>query len=178
MTPPRIRHYAIGHLSDDHPISFAYTAGLTARKRGLSDPALLPRELRLDNDKQLQCTTCHNPHSDNYGKFLTRSNAQSQMCQACHDGCVAAKNILTDLYQSSTHPVFRTTGVHDPAEDPRTMRKHVECADCHNAHRASGGSATRAPRRGAGQTNAVPGSGDPRSGPVRPRTDCRGAAVR
>ena len=209
---PQSSAYLGTDLSDDHPISFAYTSGLTARKRGLSDPSLLPKHLRLDNNKQLQCTTCHNPHSNKYGKFLTMSNVQSQMCQACHkiekwsssshatsarplsaarrdrwqnisastvrqaacegchrphsaggrhrllrheaeennclschDGSVAAKNILPDLNKSSTHPVFKTTGVHDPAEDARTMRKHVECADCHNAHRASGGAATRAP---------------------------------
>ena len=30
------------------------------------------------------CSTCHNPHNDQYGDFLKISNAGSALCLTCH----------------------------------------------------------------------------------------------
>ena len=50
-------------LSDDHPISFIYDASITAQNPEIVDPRLLgPDSIRLENG-QMQCTTCHDPHS-------------------------------------------------------------------------------------------------------------------
>ena len=56
-------------LSDDHPVSFVYDSSLALQNGELIDPALLPPEVRPDGNQQLQCTACHDPHSDTYGNF-------------------------------------------------------------------------------------------------------------
>jgi predicted CXXCH cytochrome family protein len=203
---PQDAGYLGTDLSDDHPISFVYDAGLAARAGELLNPSSLPKALALDHNGQLQCTTCHDPHSATYGKFLTMSNDESMMCRTCHlvsgwpasshatssatiagaskdkwtnlaagtvrqaaceachrphtaggrqrllrheaeednclnchDGSVAAKNIAAELDRLSRHNVREFTGIHDPKEDPSIMRRHVECADCHNSHQARAG---------------------------------------
>ncbi len=69
-------------LSDDHPISFVYDAALAAKHPGLVDPGNLPKTLPLDSTKSLQCTTCHNPHESNRGKFLRMDNPAGR-CASC-----------------------------------------------------------------------------------------------
>jgi predicted CXXCH cytochrome family protein len=206
------RGYLGTDLSDDHPISFPYDSGLAARKGQLHDPSTVSLTLPLEHGRNMQCTTCHDPHDDQFGKFLRMDNRGSQMCMSCHDltdwpasahansgsslngarrdrwsnlrvstvrdagceschsphnaggrhrllrfeaeesnclnchdGTVARTDLARDLLKLSTHPVDRTTGVHDPTEDPNSMRAHVECADCHNPHRTSATGTARAP---------------------------------
>lgn len=221
--------YLSTDLSDDHPISFVYDSALAGLKGQLNNPGSLPRELYLDSDRQLQCTTCHDPHDDKFGKFLVMDNTQSRLCQSCHnldewttsahatasaslagsrevwdnlkaatvrqaaceschrphnaggkhrllrheaeednclschDGTVAPANIRAELAKASVHPMNLATGIHNPKEDPRTMRPHVECVDCHSPHRALKGATARAPflpavMKGAAGAN---GSGSP-----------------
>ncbi len=185
-------------LSDDHPISFAYTSGLAAQDTQLLDPSLLPDGVTLDKDRNVQCTTCHDPHEDRWGNFLTRSDRNGELCitchrmdgwpesshqrsraattagQAadwpyatvaenacrschrphsargherllilaeeeatcllCHSGQVARADIRREIQKRSAHDPSRTLGVHDPTETYANMRRHVECADCHNPH--------------------------------------------
>jgi predicted CXXCH cytochrome family protein len=71
-------------LSDDHPISFRYDSALAAQDAHLRDPSLLPPELELDFNRELQCTTCHDAHDDSRGNFLVMHNTDSQLCNACH----------------------------------------------------------------------------------------------
>jgi predicted CXXCH cytochrome family protein len=188
-------------LSDDHPISFTYNNALASANGELRDPATLTDKVRLDHDQQMQCTSCHDPHDNRFGKFLVKENAASALCVTCHtpnywqdsahrlsnkpwngaginpwphsvgttvaaNGCenchaphtagtkprllnfadeemncfschagtVAAKNIQAEFNKFSAHPILRTTGIHDPTEDPINPPRHVECADCHNPH--------------------------------------------
>jgi len=72
-------------LSDDHPISFPYTAALASTRGELVDPGSLPAEVKLEDGQTLQCTSCHNPHKDPYGMFLVLSPDHSALCLACHD---------------------------------------------------------------------------------------------
>ena len=199
-------------LSDDHPISFVYGPGVAATKGELAHPAAIPKSLPLDQNGQLQCTTCHDPHDDALGNFLRVDNQQSGLCRSCHqldewpvsahatstaslagasadtwdniaaasvrdaaceschrphnaggrerllrheaeednclnchDGAVASTNILAQVQPFSAHDPSGKTGVHDPTENPTTMSAHVECADCHNPHRAGSGGADLAP---------------------------------
>ena len=71
-------------LSDDHPVSFSYTASLAATNGELRDPSTLPPAVKLENGDLLQCTSCHNPHKDPYGNFLVMSNTGAALCLACH----------------------------------------------------------------------------------------------
>ncbi len=175
-------------LSDDHPISFAYTSALAAQSGELKDPQTLPAEIDLEDGQMLQCTSCHDPHKDLHGKFLVMSNLNSALCVACHDktgwlpsthatdtataeqgcenchqphGAPGAKHLLQSAVEEGTcltnchngigdginiqnpsnqfynHPMNYATGVHDITENPLTMDKHVECADCHNPHQVN-----------------------------------------
>lgn len=191
-------------LSDDHPVSFTYNGALAAQKGELRDPSALTDRVKVDHAGQMQCTSCHSPHDNQYGKFLVRENNGSaicvschvlnqwtasshasspatwkgsgvdpwpnstrttvaanacenchtphaagarerllnyadeeQNCYVCHSGNIAAKNIAAEFNKISVHPVTRTAGVHDPAEDLVNPPRHVECADCHNPHSAN-----------------------------------------
>ena len=72
-------------LSNDHPISFAYNAALVTADGGLKDPATagLPRFGAAKD--QLECSTCHNVHSNANSPFLRLSNAASALCLKCHN---------------------------------------------------------------------------------------------
>lgn len=96
-------------LTDDHPVSFRYTSALAAKDSHLKTPASLPTELRLDANQELQCTTCHNPHSNALGMFLTMHNGESQLCRACHQ------------------------------IDSTDIAGHSDCNACHSPHTAPSG---------------------------------------
>jgi predicted CXXCH cytochrome family protein len=96
-------------LSDDHPISFKYDAALATKDPKLINPSSLPLMTRLDAQQELQCTTCHDAHNNQFGKFLVMNNANSQLCRSCH---------------STEHT---------------EVASHVECNTCHQSHTAPSG---------------------------------------
>jgi predicted CXXCH cytochrome family protein len=194
------------NLTHDHPISFEYSSELAAQNGELRDPGTLRPQFKLDASGQLQCTSCHDAHDDQYGKFLVWPNTQSQLCVechqktgwdltphnlsaaswngiqpdpwpssdgttvnangcqnchrphapsggprllqytdeennclACHNGNVASHNVMADFLKLSVHPVDSTALVHDPVEPGTVQDRHVECADCHDAHATRAG---------------------------------------
>lgn len=85
-------------LSDDHPISFEYDAGLASRDGGLfnpstrSVPALAGATITdgLLIDGRLECSSCHDVHaslgdSSFAEALLIVDNAGSALCLTCHD---------------------------------------------------------------------------------------------
>ncbi len=96
-------------LRDDHPISFRFDSALAAKDGHLRDPGGLPHETKLDNSRELQCTTCHDAHNNAFGKFLVMRNTNSELCVSCH-------------------AVGRTD-----------IGGHAQCADCHQSHTAPSG---------------------------------------
>lgn len=131
MTTPR----ALGtDLSDDHPISFVYDSTLAMQRAELADPAGIPSQLRLDAGKQMQCTTCHDPHEDRRPKFLRMDNADGSMCLGCHR--------LTQWNGSShaTSPAsWKGIGVNPwPENSPPTVGGNA-CNNCHRTHSAGHG---------------------------------------
>jgi len=118
-------------LSGHHPISFTYDTGLVSSKGELHDPMTLSREVRLDRQSQLQCTSCHDPHSDRNGKFLVKDNTASALCVECH----AVKE-----WESSVHATSSATwngAGRNPW--PNTKGKTVAangCENCHTTHAA------------------------------------------
>jgi len=188
-------------LSDDHPISFVYDQALVALRPGLADPSTLPQPVKLDERGEVQCSSCHDPHSDRYPKFLVMDTSYSALCVACHriplwqesvhamvpatarsaqplpglgfqtmaqNGCsschqshkathavrllrgateaatclachggqVAQKDLRNEFLKPSAHRIDAYAGLHDPAENPLSMARHVECVDCHNPHQS------------------------------------------
>ncbi|MEI6128256.1 MAG: cytochrome c3 family protein, partial [Pseudomonadota bacterium] len=71
-------------LSDDHPVSFVYDNALAAKRGELAMPTILQDKVRLDETGQLQCTSCHDAHHDQFGKFLMMENKASALCLTCH----------------------------------------------------------------------------------------------
>lgn len=118
-------------LSDDHPISFTYDAALAARNGHLAEPALLPRAVALDEARQLQCTTCHNPHGSGFEQALVEDPRFSQLCLRCH---------RLDGWSSSAHATSPATWprrgiVSSSSSETRTVAENG-CSSCHRSHSA------------------------------------------
>ncbi len=130
---PQDRGYIGTDLSDDHPISFVYDSALVARNGYLAEPASLPPELPLDSGSELQCTTCHDPHDDTFGKFLRMDNTASRMCTACHE---------MDGWAGSPH-MSSTASLSGARLDnwdnlSATTVQGAACEACHRPHSAGG----------------------------------------
>ena len=127
------RGYIGTDLSDDHPISFVYNSSLVAKKGQLASPNSLPKELVLDHEGRLQCTTCHDPHNNQYGMFLTMNNAESLMCRTCH---------IMDGWAASTHAKSSaglSGSAHGQWDNIRASTvRQAACEACHRPHTAGG----------------------------------------
>jgi predicted CXXCH cytochrome family protein len=120
-------------LSDDHPISFVYSAALSAEDPQIRPASALPEQLKLDRSSELQCTTCHDPHDNQYGKFLVMSNRRSQMCTSCHD----LSGWQTSSHQSATAATIGTDDVFLRESEYSTVADNG-CLCCHKPHSAGG----------------------------------------
>jgi len=120
-------------LSEDHPISFTYDAALAAEQGELRDPGLLTGKVRLDHSSQMQCTACHNPHDDQYGKFLVMDNTASALCVTCHTDPLWSGS----AHRTSTAPL---TGTAEKLARPgaKTVAASA-CGSCHTSHAAGSG---------------------------------------
>jgi predicted CXXCH cytochrome family protein len=121
-------------LSDDHPISFAYTATLAAaRGNELVNPATLTGKVKLDAAGQLQCTSCHDPHVDANGKFLVMSNQGSSLCQTCH-----TKNYWNSSDHNLSAKTWNGVGSNPWPHSSGTTVAANACENCHRPHSAGG----------------------------------------
>ncbi len=87
------------------------------------------------------CQNCHRPHAAGGAERLLNYAVEEANCSACHNGNVAAKNIMNEFNKASIHPIATDTGVHQPLETAvvPSATRHVECVDCHNPHAARSG---------------------------------------
>jgi predicted CXXCH cytochrome family protein len=118
-------------LSGHHPISFTYDQALVSANGELRDPMSLQQQVRLDHDKQVQCASCHDPHRDQFGKFLVVDNTASALCLDCH---------APPLWANSVHALSRATWNGSGQNPwPHTTAKSVAanaCENCHTPHSA------------------------------------------
>jgi predicted CXXCH cytochrome family protein len=106
----------------------------TSRKR-TSGRVVDPNEaLKYSSVRDNGCLNCHKIHSAVQRERLLRFRREEDNCLNCHNGAIARVNIAAEIGKRSSHTGRTRTGVHDPAEVPFTMRRHVECVDCHNPH--------------------------------------------
>jgi predicted CXXCH cytochrome family protein len=118
-------------LSDDHPISFTYDPALAARDPELVNPSSLPAEVWLDQNEQMQCTSCHDPHGSGYPYFLVIENTHSGLCIACHD-----KTGWAQSAHATSAVGWNGTGTDPwPYSDENTVAANA-CANCHTSHAA------------------------------------------
>ncbi|MBI5394576.1 MAG: hypothetical protein HZA91_04690 [Verrucomicrobia bacterium] len=128
--PPGATHLGTD-LADDHPVSFTYDAALVTADGQLNNPSQLTPPVRLDKTGQLQCTACHDPHDNQYGKFLVRNNYASALCVTCHD--------KTDWQGSSHRTSVATWNSQGTNPWPHTTETTVAanaCESCHAPHGA------------------------------------------
>src|ERR1019366_10369016 len=92
------------------------------------------------------CESCHRVHAAPHPQLLLAQTMEEKNRPICHNGMLAKKNIEAEFFKPSNHMVQGRQWIHDPAEDPVTMPRHVTCVDCHNPHAAtSSESRTRPP---------------------------------
>ena len=84
------------------------------------------------------CRNCHETHQSGGGRNLLRYTVEEDNCSACHNGNVAAKNVMAAISQASAHPVGASAGTHDAGESAVVDTRHVECSDCHDTHTGPG----------------------------------------
>jgi predicted CXXCH cytochrome family protein len=118
-------------LTGHHPISFTYDSALAVTRGELRDPMTLQGQVRVDAGRQVQCTSCHDPHSDRYGKFLVRDNTASALCIECH---------TLNEWNSSVHATspagWNGTGRNPwPNSKGKTVAANG-CENCHTPHAA------------------------------------------
>jgi predicted CXXCH cytochrome family protein len=122
------------NLSDDHPISFVYSAALATASGGeLASPLALGAKVKLDASGQMQCSSCHDPHDNTFPKFLVTSNTASALCVTCHTkaGWSTSSHATSAATWNGTLP--------DPW--PHTTELTVAanaCENCHQPHTAAG----------------------------------------
>jgi len=119
-------------LADDHPVSFVYDSLLASAHNGeLRDPSTLTGPVRLDKNGQVQCTSCHDPHNNQYGKFLVENNFGSALCVKCHSPA---------QWSESVHHISAATwngqGVNPWPHTKDTTVAANACENCHTPHNA------------------------------------------
>jgi len=131
-------------LRNTHPISFVYDSALAAKRGNLLDPIGLAKTLPLDASRQLQCTTCHNPHESRYPNFLRMDNSSDALCLVCH---------LVPLWSGSSHAMSfaspsaafakkfsaSSSSASRAATDPKSATGPKPCSTCHRPHAAGHG---------------------------------------
>jgi len=118
-------------LSDDHPVSFVYDPTLALKQGQLADPSTLPKIVALDTTKQMQCTSCHDPHDNRFRKFLRLEDRGGALCTACH----RLRNWPPSAHATSTSP-WRGTGTNPWPNSPYTTVLDNGCQNCHRPHGA------------------------------------------
>jgi predicted CXXCH cytochrome family protein len=123
------------NLADDHPISFRYDNSLASANGELAQPSTLTGAVKLYDDGQVQCTTCHDPHDDSNGMFLVVADPVRELCVTCHQ---------PDGWGPSIHATSTATwngNSEDPwphTDDPTTTVADNVCQNCHQPHNAGG----------------------------------------
>jgi predicted CXXCH cytochrome family protein len=111
-------------------------------------------QLPFPNMHDAACATCHVSHNAPHRERLLRQRS-FDLCIDCHSG-VTGRDVSGLLNQRSGHRVNRLLNLHDAAEEPLTMRPHVDCVDCHNPHAARANIAASV-RRGFDDQGVPPG---------------------
>ena len=130
------------NLAADHPISFVYDQALAQRDSDVNDPTKLStKAVRMDSLNRLQCTSCHDPHNNQFGNFLVVDNSSgSALCLVCH---------VQNTWGSSAHalssapiPVALAKKMNRASGQPTARRATSRtvsangCANCHVSHKA------------------------------------------
>jgi predicted CXXCH cytochrome family protein len=130
-------------LSSDHPISFTFDSNLAQHDPEIKDPTQLTGVVKLDNESRVQCTSCHDPHNNQFGKFLVMDNTGSALCLTCHQPeswITSAHGIssaaVPEALMAKIAPARTLPGTKAVAR--RATLAATGCAICHANHNAEG----------------------------------------
>jgi predicted CXXCH cytochrome family protein len=110
------------------------------------------------HSQSYSCQTCHHPHGSpnqrlqayfNGASYETTTTAagEENLCYQCHKsgGPTGAKDLKTQFAKASAHPITNS-GIHADTETASNFgvsRRHAECTDCHDVHKAKSGTHTK-----------------------------------
>ncbi len=145
--PSTARGWIGTDIRDDHPIAVAYDTTKDPELQAVSGAIRLYRlnagrvisDPLRSNGSFVECTSCHDAHDNQYGKFLVQSNQNSAVCTSCHTK-TGYFSILPNesVHTNSTVSYAPPTGAGDPA-NPQTLGStvgSVRCMVCHFPHKA------------------------------------------
>ena len=115
-------------LGDDHPFSFNYASAVAASSGTLRPAPFLGGRSAIDNSGQVQCTSCHEPHDNRFGKFLRVDPRNGALCTTCH----APPEWPTSSHATSTKSLSTLPGNPFPGV---TVAQNA-CKNCHVPHGA------------------------------------------
>ena len=128
------------HIPKNWPSSAHATSPATWRGAGPNPWPESPYTTVAENS----CQSCHRSHAAPHPARLLSAEQERAVCLVCHNGNVATTNLEPEFLKFSAHPVTGADWIHDPRENPTTMRRHSTCTDCHNPHQSRTKSAGQA----------------------------------
>lgn len=118
------------NLSDDHPVSFLYNTTLATQDGELVDPSTLTAQVQLEGG-YLECTACHDAHSNIFDDFLVATNQYSDLCLYCHQ-----KNFWDASRHKLSNKSWNGQGVNPWFHTSYTTVAENACENCHRPHSA------------------------------------------
>lgn len=118
-------------LRHDHPVLYDVRPGAGPPTQPGTDP-----EIRLPpkNDpvrvfgptNRVECSSCHDPHNNQYGQFLAKPNSNAALCTTCHQktNYSASAHATSNANYTNTDGAITTVG-------------EWSCRNCHKVHHAS-----------------------------------------
>jgi len=122
-------------LSNDHPIAIIYDSELLFKDSGLRNPDNVDLPL-VENE--IQCTSCHDPHSDKIPPFLHKSTLNGELCTTCHQSSGLNWDWASSSHASSNAEPM--SGNPWPERKPKWKGRNVSenaCMNCHAPHNAA-----------------------------------------
>ena len=124
-------------LRDDHPISFNYTSNLANSRKELVSPSSLTGVVKLDKNGQMQCTSCHDPHKNDNGKFLVMQNVESSLCKTCHTKDYWSQTAHSTSNKIKTNACGNCHTPHNAGANERLLANNNEETNCFTCHNGS-----------------------------------------
>jgi predicted CXXCH cytochrome family protein len=135
--PQNAEGYIGTDLRDDHPVAIKHMPNKDDELQSI----VAETKVRLYKDdgsgraqkdnadgNYVECTSCHNPHDNEFGNFLVKSNTGSAICTTCHQ----KTGYTGSAHEGSGEP-------YSPGVAPNLLGTSVgtvKCMDCHFPHKA------------------------------------------
>jgi predicted CXXCH cytochrome family protein len=160
LMPSSAAGYIGTDLRDDHPVAVKHLpaqdpelqgiTGSNARVYTIAGGKVIPSQ---SNGDYVECTSCHDPHDNQFGNFLIDDNVGSKLCRSCHDKAGDDSVLANESVHSN--PAY-TNGYSPPTGGtPATLGgsvQTVKCMVCHFPHKSGVDSANpTAPSPGTGK---------------------------